>query len=379
MNIKNKLMTLILMINTASMPAYTFASTINPFTNSVLPDGYLGMPNNVNYSKVPDNLNFDKMNEKRDCSPAELLSGKTTCNKCDPDVPNVVKAYSPNLRAEMAKNGGFYIYGDKEKSLYEGTKQLSNGFIAKYNNSFDFKPFTGSKPSGVIKNPVPHTECNGNTLNSNAFHPNDRGCYTLPTYIVYRGYNLQGINNNFSPLNNRTVCELIRPQNNGETDPKDDDPNKFKGAKLLGIGGATIALGATAFNKLGSMGMGNQITNAISGGVSNIEFQATKMFACLEYYTGTNPSYCGGDHVRLNRDGKSDYCRTPVEMFYKTKVPELMCGHYPCDGELDGVFRPATVALRQMLLSTNPMYPFGNTAFESIKIAQKRPMVCVSN
>ena len=39
---------------------------------------------------VPRELNFDLLNKPRQCSPAELYMGKTSCNVCDPDVPNIV-------------------------------------------------------------------------------------------------------------------------------------------------------------------------------------------------------------------------------------------------------------------------------------------------
>lgn len=341
---------------------------INPFTGKPLELGHTPIPDNI-HQVVPNEVDFNKLNEKRDCSPAELLAGKTNCGRCDPDTPNVVKAYHPNLATEMAKNGGVFIYGQEEFNKYTGKLGVINNVAGSYLNAFDFIKYTGTKPQGIKTTPERRQVCK-----------QDGNCEILTPYILYRGYNLKGISKDFDPFNNRAVCEFTRPQNN-------EDASKgkqgFNGAAILGLAGATI--GVNMLNQMnmtnanGAQGAMNQAGKALGslGGSVN-PMIVPQIFACLEYYTGTNPSYCGGDHLRMNTDGKAHYCKTPMQIFYNTKVPEIQCKYGPCDGKQDGAFMPTTIPMRKMLLMTNPYYMIGQTAPQSLRIATQRPMSCTA-
>lgn len=349
---------------------------INPFTGQPLEDRHVALPHNA-LNPIPDAVNFDKQNQKRDCSPAELLAGKTECNRCDVDVPNVVKPYSPSLAAEMAKHGGMFVYGEDEARKYRANGVHTNGFKPEYYQSFDYRPFTGAKPSNIDTNPKRVFACRKGAFTSS------KDCIQeeQPAYIVYRGYNLQGINKDFDPLNNRTVCEMLKPTNDSD---KKAGKQGFNGAKIMGLAGLTLGVGGAVgaitdlpiFNPKGAMGAQNAAANALGkAGMPSGLFTATEMFACLEYYTGTNPSMCGGDHVKNNDQGKSGYCKGPLDMYYNTRIQEIWCGYYPCDGDAsDGTFKPGTIALRKALLMTNPFYMLGQTATESMRIATQRPM-----
>lgn len=365
----------LLSISSLSHAQIINGQNINPFTGKPTPLGHVEVPEG-SFSKVPDQLNFEKINLKRDCSPAELLSGKTECNRCDLDTPNVVKPYSPNLAAEMAKNGGVFIYGETAANMYQSSNVVKDGYTGLYLNAFDYRPYTGQKPSNINTTPKRTQICNSDKNN----------CHIEKPYILYRGYNLQGTNKDFAPLNNRSVCELLKPQGNNPNDPNDNDgdKNKFNGAKILGLAGLSLSLGNVGanwmnhslFNLKGAMGKQNNVANTIGKAGASVGFTATEMFACLEYYTGTNPSMCGGDHVSGNTEGKAHFCKQPMNLYYNTKINEIYCKWGACDGQDDGAFKPGTIPLRMGVMMTNPFYIIGNTAIETQKIVMNRPMSC---
>lgn len=356
----------------AATQEYLGDGTYRDWDGNVVPVGTVATPNQT---KVPDELNYKLLNTPRTCSPAELAAGKTSCNKCDNDVPNVVKPMNQASIAEMNKYGGFVIT-QSQLEEYSGKKMSRSGFIADYNGSYNFD----TSRQNAQQNAQPQNN-QANRLGTIFMN----GKNDEPKYVVLNGYNLQGIHPNFKPFNNRTVCNLLRPQTPNPTNPNDGDKNQYGGAAVLGLAGITLGFGNINFGNIGANNVGRanpfnpkggQGTSTMLGKMgNNMSFLATEMFACLEYYTGTNNSVCGGDHVKGN-ETKSHYCQQPLQLYYNTKMTEIYCEGAPCDGQADGAYRPTTVAMRKMVLMQNPFINIGSTMMESMRIAENRPMSC---
>lgn len=364
-----------------SSPKYNYAQpekgtvlpaipSIQPGSDNILKDGFFRPMNEKekemypNKEKllpntVPDAINFFKLNKLRNCSPAEKYKGKTECRVCDPDVPHIT--HSDTRLAE--KYGGRIIYSDV-LSYYRGDNAYSNS------------KETGSRYS---------------------YSSWGRSHYNTP-YSLLEGYHLTGRHPEFAPINMRSVCEMLKPAAIKQGKKQSEiDQNKglasFAGAAIFSMGGLSIK-GGSKYNPdressskgLGDWGKfinsgGNKGTNTGmgmgSGGGSmgsGMSMPATEAFACLEFHTGSNPSMNMGEgmHLRLNPNA-SQKCDQPLNQYFQTKVNEIYCGYYPCDGISDGFNYPGTVALRKMFLMTNPYYMFGMTAMKSMQIATCRP------
>ena len=306
---------------------------------------------------VPRELNFDLLNKPRQCSPAELYMGKTSCNVCDPDVPNIVsntpKRGVPNVIIYGADD---YKYFHNTYNEYRGTAKNTR-----------FKPNVGISGG--------------------------RGGRDDDTrYYLHQGYNLKGLSEHFSGapinfktsykgykfefngLNNRTMCETLRPKPNYQPTANSSEKEKaFKGAPIAAIGGAI------AWQQLmkmsdpnGNKGQGQSMPTG-GGGSSVTGMIGTEAFACLEFYTGTNTSIKGGDHLK-NHPTKSHYCNNPMDQYYNNYVSEIKVYNYPIDGVDNSCFAPGTIMYRYMwLMANNPFHTIGMTPVESLKIATNRP------
>lgn len=323
-----------------------------------------------NFNQIPDVMNYEKLNIARQCTPAELYAGKKSCNYCDNDVANVIVKATPET-LEMKRRFGGISVDESNTSRYRG-HEYALDYIpvntkTKIVNEFPYG--TGKKPIG--------------------FGRRDQNYYNEPEYIVFKGYNLTGMHPVFDGLNNRTVCQTLKPNVTAPANATQEQKNKIGlgGAAALGIAGMAIAgnspskyasLAGSTFGKIfgnpnGNKGVGQALGKAM--GSTSFTPTATEMFACLEYYTNTNPSVVGGDHLKGNINPMvKTKCIQPLQMYYQTMVAEIYCGYSPCDGKLDGYFEPGTRSLRLMLLMTNRFIMVGKTYPESVKIAKNRPL-----
>lgn len=317
--------------------------------------------------QIPDAINYQKMNASRACTPAELLlsnGAKTSCNVCDKDQVNIVLTDSGQNRQLMRKYGGILVTSDVAQ---------------KYNNNYN-EYITASNS----RNNTNNINSQSSVINNNGtltlrYNANNNGTYynnrNISYSILFTGYRLKGQHPIFKPINNRTVCETIRPAKVSSGDSKFNDFKTLAGAGLLAIGGKTLSgsmNGVITSPNGGGANIGGG--GASVGGGMGLSAPATESFVCLEYYTNTNTSMSGGDHLRANQT-MSQKCQQPMQTFYNTKMDEIYCYGYPCDGIADGAFKPTTIALRYMYLMTNPYIMYGQTLPQSARIASSRPMM----
>lgn len=339
---------------------------------------------------LPDHLNFDKFNVPRACTPAEVYQGKTQCNVCDADTPNIVIPASSRAYGKARNiSDSLYIYGyGGGNTPYEKDK---------YHNAFNqsYKPTNKTYTQNYVR----------------AYQYN-RGNSASEQVILLRGYNLTGFAwgekgalplsatptkanpfpmpkvedpTSMYPMNMRTKCETLRPKYTQAEAIKRGDYSGFRGAAILGIGGAAIS-SATALkvtNPNGNKGSGQSLGGGGTGSVSlpggGFDVMARRSFVCLEYHTTRNgmsdnggmPTDIGGQHIMLSSTNSMD-CMQPMQNFYNTFVAET-CPYVLCDGNVNGVYRPLTMMVRYMYLMTNPFFTYGRTAMESYRIAFSRP------
>lgn len=317
--------------------------------------------------QIPDAINYQKLNASRSCTPAELLvnnGAKTSCNVCDKDQVNIVLTDSGQNRQLMRKYGGILVTSDVAQ---------------KYNNNYN-EYVSASNSRNGINNQNLATNNNTNALSGSRYNVRNAGTYSnsrnTSYSILFTGYRLKGQHPTFKPINNRTVCETIRPAKVSSGDSKFNDFKTLAGAGLLAIGGKTLSgsmNGVITSPNGGGANIGGGGGASVGGGMG-LSAPATESFACLEYYTNTNTSMSGGDHLRANQT-MSQKCQQPMQTFYNTKMDEIYCYGYPCDGIADGAFKPTTIALRYMYLMTNPYIMYGQTLAQSARIASSRPMM----
>lgn len=325
-----------------------FIASVGVFT----PNTAYALPN----YQLPDALNYEKLNQPRTCSPAEIYSGKTSCSVCDEDVPNIVSQYPSKNNVR-----GIPIYGNDEYQKYNGTYE-EHPFANKVNNNtVTRKPAIGG------------------------------GQNTDNLYYLYSGYNLKGLSEHFSGgpfrfnskgvkfdgLNKRTMCKSLKPNPNYKADPsKSPLQNALRGAA---IGGAIGVISGSDLinvfgNPNGNKGKGKPLGNGSGGsGAGKNSMIGTEAFACLEYYTGTNTSQKGGDHLKGNPNA-STKCDNPMDQYYNNYVSEIKVYNYPIDGIDNSCFAPGTKILRYVwLMANNPYFMYGKTPTESLTIALTRP------
>lgn len=291
-------------------------------------------------AQIPDAVNFDKLNSPRQCSPAEISKGKTSCGLCDEDTPHIVSD-------RRIGNGPYTLISDMDADYYRKN------------------PYAAVKTTQTVTTGAPRR--NGFIGGGNR---NNGG---ITNFYLYTGYNLTGINKDFAPFNNRTVCETLRPDPNFKP-TGDSNRDKFRGAKVLGLGVGGAALGTWMLNANGNMGKGTSMSSSAGGaaGGMSMSMPATESFACLEYYTGSNISPIGGDHVRMNMM-HSQKCRQPMMNYYDIRMPEIYVYNVPVDGVANNCHAPSTIAARKMYLMTNPYIMYGQTMTESMRIVMQRP------
>ena len=298
--------------------------------------------------QVPDDINFNKLNLPRACTPVEKLQGITDCAVCSPDKTNIVLDDTPANRRLATQHGGILI-NSMLKAEYHGT----------------YKEYAGSS-----SNTRPKLPAFGGGRND-----------TVSYAILFTGYRLKGQHPKFQPINNRTVCETLRPKNPANYNPEKDGFKGMAGAGVMAIGGVALSGGMNSVitNKDGG---GANIGGGSGGGGMSMSMPATEAFACLEYFTRSNAPVpgspvdmgSGGYHLKGNL-GASHKCMQPMQQYYNTKMDEIYCYGSPCDGQADGAFKPTTIAMRYMFLMTNPYIMIGQTLPQSLQIAQQRPMM----
>lgn len=369
-------------------------NTLRKGTETVADGTVLALP----IPKAPEHLDFDKLNKPRACSPAEKAAGKTKCYTCDTDVPNIVAPYNVNQRNDALSKGAEILRLRSDDILLQ---TAGNSPTAQYNRFIGHWNQTGK--ATLFRVPEWEKQWREKSCGIHSINGKNKECNE---YFVFRGYNLNGEHPVFKPFNNRTMCETLRPKYPTIADAAaKKDYSGLRGAAVLGIGGMVIKdlgiinrmkdargnfgtpekLGgpSTQTNRSAAGKDADQIikqgtspnatgpqrmaaANAMS--YSNI---VTEMFACLEYYTNSNTTRPGGDHLMLNATD-STKCMQPMAQYYNTYVAEVY--PYLVDGVTDGIYEPLTRPLRYMLLLTNPFIMYGQTMPESYKIAYQRPM-----
>lgn len=322
---------------------------------------------------LPDFLNYDKFNVPRECSPAEKYKGKTNCHICDADTPNVVLNYDGRTSRII---DAVIIDGN-----HAGAYQRDN-----YHNAWNQKTTTSGRVFNLM-----------NRSGGRGINVNITGSRDARPLVVLHGYNLTGyawgvkgenaVNDptNLYPMNMRTKCETFRPKYSYAEAIAKGDNSGFRGASILSVGGLALSAGALKKitdpkgNKGTGMALGGGKAATSVGSGMYMDSMPRRSFVCLEYYTKRNgvsdngqlPTDIGGQHIMLNPTHSTD-CQLPLQTFYNTFVPEG-CPYYPCDGNANGVFSPATKMLRYLYLMGNPFFMYGRTAFESWQAAYERP------
>lgn len=339
------------------------------------------------YNKIavpPDFMNYDKFNVARECSPAEKYAGKTSCNVCDADTPNVRLPYNEKTSR---------IVDAVITSTHPQNPYLSD----KYRNAWSQKTTSSKRVLNLLQRERFSTP-----------FLNNRHQQDYPAMVILHGYNLTGYAwgekgenaqddpTSMYPLNMRTKCETFKPKYKTYQEAvKNGDNTGFRGAAYLALGAGGMVVSAKAIeaftNPAGNKGAGAALGgSAAAGATANAAKAAAagltggeisrRAFICLEYHTSQNGvsdnGYgIGGRHILGNTQHNQD-CVLPLAAYYSTFVPEIPCPPkgYPCDGVPDGVHSHTTRTLRYLFLLRNPSILQGRTMAESLRIVKNRPL-----
>lgn len=165
-------------------------------------------------------------------------------------------------------------------------------------------------------------------------------------------------------FNNPYSCSVHKLNNNVRGHINVGDNFDATSAIVVGAVGTVGAIGAIGSNNGGgnsgssNVGSGGGMGGGVGGNM------ATEAFACLEYYTNSNGTSNGGEHLKYSENMAK--CMKPMNYYYNN-LESYYCTYAGCY-----YLSPATIMIRKMWLYTNPYIYIGNTMRESDRIAESR-------